>query len=156
MSRIAVEAEGHFGTLDFPKCDPVLMGEAVDDHVTDLAIELARRVTADAIITPTLSGRTARLLARHRPRAAIVAPAPSPAVVSRLAVVWGVQPVHMANDYPPGADRIGGAVEAAVAAGAVAVGALVVVLAGHPVEGRERLPTIRLLRVSEGGRTAEP
>jgi len=156
MSRIAVEAETHFGSLDYPKADPSLMGQAVDDHVTDLAIELAERVSADAIITPTLSGRTARLLARHRPRAAIVAPAPSGEVVRRLAVVWGVQPVRMADDFPPGADRIGGAVQASVAAGAVCVGALVVVLAGHPVEGGEHLPTIRLLRVAEGGRAAEP
>jgi pyruvate kinase len=156
MSRIAIEAEGHFGTLDYPKCDPTLMGEAVDDHVTDLAIDLAERVKADAIITPTLSGRTARLLARHRPRAAIVAPAPSSEVVRRLALVWGVQPVRMANDFPPGADRIGGAVHAAVAAGAVPVGALVVVLAGHPVEGGEHLPTIRLVRVADDGRAVEP
>jgi pyruvate kinase len=31
-----------------------------------------------------------------------------------------------------------------------------VVLAGHPIEGGERLPTIRLGRVGEGGRAVEP
>ena len=156
MSRIAAEAEAHFGELDYTKCLPATDGQAVDDHVTELVIELAGRVKADAIITPTLSGRTARLLARHRPRAAIIAPAPSDAVVRRMAVVWGLQPVRMADTLPAGADRIGAAVQAAVAAGAVPVGALVVVLAGHPVEGRERLPTIRLVRVGEDGQGREP
>ena len=151
MSRIAVEAEAHLGLVDRPPCDPALVGSAVDDHVSELAVALAGRVNADAIITPTLSGRTARLLARHRPPAAIVAPAPSEAVVRRMAVVWGLQPVLMADAHRPGHDRIGAAVEAAVAAGAIRVGSLVVVLAGHPVEGGERLRTIRLLRVGDGG-----
>jgi hypothetical protein len=66
-SRIAVEAEAHLGLVDRPPCDPALVGSAVDDHVSELAVALAGRVNADAIITPTLSGRTARLLARHRP-----------------------------------------------------------------------------------------
>lgn len=156
MSRIAIEAESHFGLLDFPKCDPTVFGEGFDDHMTDLAIDLATRVKADAIITPTLSGRTARLLARHRPPTAIVAPAPSEAILRRMAIVWGLRPVLMADAHRPGHDRIGGAIQSAVAAGAVTVGALVVVLAGHPIEGGERLPTIRLLRVGEGGRAMEP
>jgi pyruvate kinase len=156
MSRIAVEAEIHLGLVDHPKCDPSATGTAVDDHITELAVELAVRVKADVIITPTLSGRTARLLARHRPPTAIVAPAPAEAVLRRMAIVWGLQPVLMADAARPGDDRIGGAVAAAFAAGAVPPGALVVVLARHPIEGGEHLPTIRLLRVGPGGRATEP
>jgi pyruvate kinase len=156
MSRIAAEAEAHFGLVDQPKWEPGLASSAVDDHITDLAVDLAGRVKADAIITPTLSGRTARLLARHRPSTAIVAPSPSQAVVRRMALVWGLQPVLMSTAQGTNDDRIGGAVAAAFAAGAVRVGALVVVLAGHPVEGGERLPSIRLLRVGDGGRATEP
>ena len=156
MSRIAIEAEAHLGLVDYPKCDPEVVGNVVDDHVTALAVELALRVKADAIVTPTLSGRTARLLARHRPAMAIVAPTTSEAVVRQMAVVWGVRPVLMVDPHRPGADRIGAAIESAVAAGAVRPGALVVVLAGHPIEGGEHLPTIRLLRVGEGGRASEP
>jgi pyruvate kinase len=73
-----------------------------------------------------------------------------------MAVVWGLQPVLMPAVRKPGDDRIGVAIAAAFAAGAVAAGALVVVLAGHPIEGGEHLPTIRLLRVGEGGRAVEP
>jgi hypothetical protein len=56
----------------------------------------------------------------------------------------------------PGEDCIGVAIAAAFAAGAVAAGAVVVVLAGHPIEGGEHLPTIRLVRVGEGGRAVQP
>jgi pyruvate kinase len=47
-------------------------------------------------------------------------------------------------------------VRAAFESGAVAAGTLVVVLAGHPIEGGEGFPTIRVVRVGDGGRSCEP
>ena len=155
MSRIALEAEAHLATLGHPAAELRLSDYTVDDHITGMVVELAERVGADAIITPTLSGRTARLLARHRPKAALVAPAPTEAVLRRMALVWGLRPVLMAAGRP-GDDRLVAAVQAAFEAGAVAVGARVVVLAGHPIKGGEHLPTIRLSRVGDGGRATEP
>ncbi|MBO0699236.1 MAG: pyruvate kinase, partial [Zavarzinella sp.] len=90
MSQIALEAEAHLAEFGPPPAELWLPHPTVDDQMTSLAVELANRVGADAIITPTLSGRTARLLARHRPRAAIVAPAPTEAVLRHMAVVWGL------------------------------------------------------------------
>jgi pyruvate kinase len=156
MSRIAFEAESHLTEFGPPPAELWLPRPELDDHITHLAIDLAGRAGADAIITPTLSGRTARLLARHRPRAAIVAPAPTEDVLRQMAVVWGLQPVLMTTCCRPGDDRLSGAVLAAFQAGVVEKGNLVVVLAGHPVEGGDHLPTIRLARVGEGGRASEP
>jgi pyruvate kinase len=151
MDRIAREAESHTArTGELP-----LASGSTDDRLTLLTCELARETGADAIVTPTLSGRTARLAARHRPRARIVAPAPNAEVLRRMAVVWGTWPVPMAH-AAAGADRLAEAVRAAFAAGAVRAGQLVVVLAGHPVEGGARLPTIRLVRVGAGGASVEP
>ena len=155
MSRIALEAESHIlelghGGIDLPPAE-----RSIDDHTTQMVVDLAALVGADAIITPTLSGRTARLLARHRPKAKIIAPAPDAAVLRQMAVVWGLHPVLM-DHCQAGADRLGGAVQAAFAQGAVTAGQLVVVLAGHPVEGGARLPTVRLLRVGPDGRAGEP
>jgi pyruvate kinase len=156
MSRIAVEAENHLAALGHPAAELKLSDYSVDDHITQMVVELAERVGADAIITPTLSGRTARLLARHRPRAAIVAPAPTDEVLRRMTLVWGLKPVLMNYRRRAGDDRLTGAVQAAFDAGAVAAGARVIVLAGHPVEGGEHLPTIRLAKVGAGGAASEP
>jgi pyruvate kinase len=156
MSRIATEAEANLAELGNTASELWLSDRTADDHITAMVIDLAQKVGADAIITPTLSGRTARLLARHRPRAAIIAPAPTEAVLRRMAVVWGLRPVLMTSAGRPGDDRLRGAVKAAFDAGAVRPGALVVILAGHPVEGEELLPTIRLARVAEDGRATEP
>src|SRR5206468_82531 len=115
MDRIAREAESFAPSLvpsaSVTPADP-------DTPVAAAVCELADKIAANAIVVPTLSGRTARLIARCRPACAIVAPVPSEAVRRRLALVWGVAPVPLAADLAPGADRLGAAVQTAFHAGA--------------------------------------
>jgi pyruvate kinase len=153
MDRIVREAEAHIPPDGW---DVLLPRGSIDDQISHATIALAREVQADAIVTPTLSGRTARLVARHRPRAVVIAPVPHEAVLRQLALVWGLVPVPLASDLKAGADRIEAAIQASFAHGALQAGMLAVVLAGHPVEGGERLPTIRLVRIGEGGRSSAP
>jgi pyruvate kinase len=152
MDRIAsaTEAQG----VSAPP--PALLPDDADTPVTLAACMLADQVGADAVVVPTLSGRTARLIARCRPACAIVAPVPRAEVRRRLALVWGVAPVPLSAYLPPGSDRLGAAMQAAFAAGAVRAGQRVIVLAGHPVMGGGWQPTLRLVRVGAGGDAAEP
>ena len=154
MDRIAREVEPQLA--DDARFRLNLPTGPIDDHVTQLTCQLAHDVSADAIITPTYSGRTARLVARHRPAAAIVAPAPTAAVLRQMALIWGVQPVPLPDPLPRGADRLEAAVRAAFTHGAVKAGQRVVVLAGHPHETGDRWPTIRVVRVGEDGHSHEP
>jgi pyruvate kinase len=78
------------------------------------------------------------------------------AIARQLAVVWGVQSVLAPFTIERGDDRLEAAVRAAFQTGAVVAGTLVVGLAGHPIEGGEGFPTIRVVRVGEGGRSCEP
>ncbi|HKI30905.1 MAG TPA: pyruvate kinase [Gemmataceae bacterium] len=128
----------------------------IDDQVTHLTCTLARDVGAEAIVVPAVSGRTARLVARHRPRAVVVAASPREEVLRQLCLVWGLLPVPMPGQLRPGEDLMETAVRAAREHGTVQEGQLVVVLAGHPVEGGDRFPTIRVVRVGEGGRSLTP
>jgi pyruvate kinase len=156
MARIAEETESHLekhGDQAFNL--PFVAGEAVDDPLAQAACELSAELNAAAIIVPTLSGRTAKLVARHRPWARIVATAPTPEILRGLAIVWGITPVPM-TPSSSGSDRTSGAVRDAFMAGVVAVGERVIVLAGHPIAGGLRLPTIRVVRVGEGGAVLEP
>src|SRR5207248_10591381 len=136
----AAEAQGASG-----QSSTALLPDDADTPITIAVCTLADQTGADAVIVPTLSGRTARLIARCRPACAIVAPVPSAAVRRRLALVWGVSPVPLAADLPPGADRLAAAVRAAFDAGVVQAGQRVIVLASHPVEGGERMPTVRVV-----------
>ncbi len=153
MDRIVREAEVHRDddptrAVDVPRGD-------VDDYISAVTCQLARAVRADVIVVPALSGRTARLVARHRPAVPIVAPAPSDALLRQLALVWGLTPLPL-DAAQPGEDRLETAVRSAFRHGAAQAGQTAVVLAGHPVEGGERFPTIRVVRVGEGGQSVAP
>jgi pyruvate kinase len=154
MNRILCEAEKHQAD-DGPRELHVPRGD-LTDHITHLTVSLAYDARAAAIVSPTITGRTARFVARHRPRASIVAVAQSEAVVRQLSVVWGVRAVGVRFPIARGDDRLAAAVRAAFVGGALQPGDLVVVLAGHPVEGGEGFPTIRVVRVGEDGRPQEP
>lgn len=154
MQRILIEAERH-QLDDSPRGLAVPKGELID-HITHLTFDLARHAAARAIVAPTLTGRTARLIARHRPAASIVAVSSSEEVVRRLALVWGVNAVLYPAPVMKGDDRMAAAVRAAFARGVIQCGDRVVVLAGHPIEGAEGLPTIRVAQVGEAGRSCAP
>ena len=152
MARIAIEAEAHFQRGKLEVSQHI---ETIDEALAQVACQLAEQVNATAIVTPTLSGRTARILARFRPSAHIIAPAPTLKVVRKMAFVWGLTPVPMAP-LSHGDSRMVAAVRDAFTAGELKVGERVVVLAGHPLEGGPRYPTVRVVRVGISGRSEEP
>lgn len=68
-------------------------GESVADAVAYACCQCAQNINAKAIITVTSSGQTARIIAKYRPQATIVATTPSKQVYHRLSLVWGVNPL---------------------------------------------------------------
>lgn len=154
MASIAREAETHL-TVDSRPGLALPRGD-IRDHLTQATCELAKEINADAILTPTLSGRTAILVARHRPNTAIIAATPDDKVQRQLALVWGLTPILMPSVTSAGADRLEAAVQASFQQGAVQAGQRVVVLAGHPLEGGTELPTLRVLKVGPAGQSWAP
>ncbi len=55
----------------------------------------ARELRLDALIVPTLSGRSARLVSAHRPTVPIYALSPGKETVRRCGLMWGVQAASM-------------------------------------------------------------
>jgi len=102
--------------------------------VAAAAVELAEGVGAKAIVTPTHSGRTARLVARLHPMCPVVAISNSAATHRKLALVGGVTslpaPVH--RDLVELRTRAWELVDRAGLTGP----APIVLTAGYPVEGR--------------------
>ena len=157
MARIAEQTEQHlFDANRRPKpFDFVRPGEEIESEITEATVRLAEDLRADAIITPTYTGRTARLLARYRPTALVVALGPTPAVVRQLAVSWGVVPLLMPA-LGDGESRIMTSVRAAFEAGAVKAGDRLVAIAGRPLQGGQHQPTIRVVRVGPAGESLSP
>ncbi len=156
MHRIALETEAHLQSAAIGAAMRYKRNDVgIDDPFTAAACALAAEIGAAAIVAPTLTGRTARLVTRHRPWPRVVAVAPTDVVLQRLALVWGITGVRM-SPAAPGADRLSAAVRDAFQSGALTEGDRVIVLADHPIEGGPLFPTVRVVRVGPGGDSVEP
>jgi len=63
--------------------------------VAHSACEAARQLHLDALVIPTLSGRSARLVSAHRPQVPIYALSPGRETVRRCGLMWGVRAASM-------------------------------------------------------------
>jgi pyruvate kinase len=133
LDRIAQATEGSFDPRPLRESEGVDGGEG-ERAVAAAAVRLAEGVNARAVVTPTHSGRTARLVARLRPACPVVALSSSASTRRRLALVSGVTslpaPVH--RDLVELRTR---AAELVTRAG-IGSTAPIVLTAGYPVEGR--------------------
>lgn len=79
---------------------PELGGESVQiaDCVARSVVETARDLDIRIILTPTRSGRTARLIARYRPGAMILAISEIRKTAKDLLLTWGVETILMNRD----------------------------------------------------------
>jgi pyruvate kinase len=126
IARMAEEAMPHRRWLD-------LIGEPseVTEAISRATVEIAERIGARAIVTSTISGYTARMIARHRPSVPILAVTPIPATLRQLALVWGVQPTLMPAVRNTD-EMLGAASQAALQSGLAQLGDLLVITAGVP------------------------
>lgn len=111
---------------------PVDAPNSVAHAVSHAACQLALELDAAAILTPTRSGSTARMISSYRPRLPIFAFSPDPQVVRRLNLVWGVHPI-LAHKFLDTEDMIQQAKDRALQNELVTFGDTVVVTAGVPM-----------------------
>ena len=103
----------------------------VANAVSYSCCQMARDLNANAIITPSNSGTTARMVARFRPDCPIIAPTPSEHAYNQLGLSYGVVPAHMGMSGDTD-ELINTAVEAAQQSGLVKTGDVVIISAGVP------------------------
>lgn len=131
MARIAEKTEKIILGEDYVPLMDLLAEKTITGAIGHATYTVAQELGAEAIITPTTSGSTPRMVARHRPQAPIVASSPDPVVCRQLLLVWGVIPVH--TEKAEGTDAIiSTGVKAALDAGVIKLGDLVVITAGVP------------------------
>ena len=109
------------------KAIPHTIGNAVSYSCCQMAEDLG----AEAIITPSNSGTTARMVARFRPDCTIIAPTPDEHTYHQLGLCRGVVPAHMTMCEDTD-NLIRSSVEVAHNQGLVKTGDVVIVVAGIP------------------------
>ncbi|MBC8248582.1 MAG: pyruvate kinase [Anaerolineales bacterium] len=134
MVRIAQEAErGGLEGLARPR-PPLGPVTSIADAVSHATYETASDLGAAAIITPTLSGHTPRVISKYRPCCPIIAVTPSPVVQRQLILYWGVRAL-LSGRTESTDETISGAVRAAQEHGLVKKGDVVVITAGAAGSG---------------------
>ncbi|MBP3655656.1 MAG: pyruvate kinase [Clostridia bacterium] len=104
---------------------------SIGNAVSFAACEMAEDLEAAAIIAPSNSGTTARMVARFRPDCPIIAPTTNEHTYHQLGLCRGVIPVRM--DMCNGTDElINASVDVAHKEGLVRTGDVVIVVAGIP------------------------
>lgn len=125
--------------------------EHIDNFDVTTAISHATCTTAmdlkaAAIITVTISGFTAGMIARYKPKCPIIACSVSPKTCRQLSLSWGVTPVWIARESTA-EDLFDEAVRAAEEAGYIKKGDRVVLTAGVPLGISGKTNMIRVVEV---------
>jgi pyruvate kinase len=113
---------------------PAKAGRTFAQAVAHASVETAIDLSAAAIVTPTMSGQTARTVSSFRPPCPIIAVTPSPFTQRELVLYWGVYPLLSRRMGDTDA-IINDAVDAAQRAGYVSEGDVVVVTGSSPATG---------------------
>ena len=138
MARIAenVEAAEDFPydqMLDLPIDGDQANAEMVTTAISSATVALSKTSRAAAILCSTESGRTARIVARHRPRVPLLGITPFLTTACRMQLMWGVIPIVVAAFHTTD-EMIQRMVNAANQREHANVGDNIVLTAGIPLE----------------------
>ncbi|HEX2173201.1 MAG TPA: pyruvate kinase, partial [Dehalococcoidia bacterium] len=150
MARIAEATEPNLAFDDFARgwFDDVI--GTVTDAISAGTCAIAQELVASAIVTATESGYTARMVAKHRPRTAILAVTANRETYRRLSLVWGVHAVESPT-YDTSDEMFAMIEAAAIQSGFAAPGRPIVVTAGVPLRSPGRTNLIKVLVPESAG-----
>jgi len=134
MARIVqVTEEAREANLDIVYHQPSVFTPA--GAVCHATIQTAAETDAGAIIAPTMSGNTAKLISAFRPSVPLIAVTPVPRVQRRLCLNWGTYPL-LTRELTNTDDVVEDAIQVSVKSGLAKEGDVVVLTAGLVGKGR--------------------
>ena len=102
------------------------------DAISHASVQIAHEIDADAILTITESGFTARMIAKYKPQSKVVAVSRVPESVRAMQLYWGVEPIL--GPYSANTDEmIELSLKCALLHNVIKDGASVVITAGVPI-----------------------
>lgn len=148
MAKIALKVES---VLDYEKQFTkrmLLQTTSITEVISQAAVSTSLELDAKAIIIPTVSGYTARMVSKYRPQVPIIAITPDPQVIPKLSLLWGVRPV-LSELTASTDDAIAMAAASSLETGLVEKGDLVVISAGIPLGEAGTTNLIKIQQVGE-------
>jgi pyruvate kinase len=136
VRMMAAIAEATEGELDYGR---MLADRASEQRADDAAtiafgaVGAVYRLGLKALVAPTMTGRTARLLSSYRPKVPVLALSPNPKVVRECALLWGVD-AELAEEPHEPLELIDLCAREAVRKGLVEPGDKIGITAGVPTQ----------------------
>ena len=93
MSRILEASEKDINYNEFLDKTTKIENKDITGSIAHSVVDLANTLKCDFIMTPTISGYTAKKISRFRPSSVIIALCPDAGVVKELNIYYGVYPV---------------------------------------------------------------
>lgn len=132
MAKIAVRTENALDYVHIFQKKGISERIHSTDAISHATVQIAQEIKADAILTITESGFTARMIAKYKPQCTVVAVSRLPQRVRSMQLYWGVQP--LLGPYSANTDEmIELSLRCALHHGAIKDGSSVVITAGVPV-----------------------
>jgi pyruvate kinase len=147
MNRIAISVENdpaYAARVHFTETRP---DPTTADALAEAAFDIARTVSAAAIICFTLSGSTARRIARERPSVPLLVLTPKLETARRLGLLWGVHAVQT-KDVDSFEEMVAKAKRMAMRQGIAKGGDRVIVMAGVPFGTPGSTNVLHVVRLS--------
>ncbi len=132
MTRVALETESSLPHDKMVREKGSDLEPVTDDAISYAACNTARQLGAAAIVAFTMSGSTARRVAKYRPGIPILAATPIPRQLRRLLLSWGVYPYEVPEPATVH-DLFAEGVRLCVETGIAKKGDLIVITAGLPI-----------------------
>lgn len=132
MASVAEKAEALFESKNVTLNWQSETGKNVTEIISQAAVNASVELNAAAIITPTESGMTARMAAKYRPKAPILAITQHDKVLPRLCLLRGVVPVK-GSQVTTTDEMFESAIRHGLQTGLIQQGDLVVISAGVPI-----------------------
>ncbi len=113
------------------------------------AVATANNLGAKCILTPTVSGTTARIVSKFKPKMELIGVSPNARTLRRMQLYWGVRPLRSVEENTT-EDICNSAIEIAEAKSYIDTGDIVVLTAGIPSgnEGGRRTFASDMMRIA--------
>jgi len=132
MATVALKAENMF---DYHECFTrisTLQTTSITEIISQAVVSSSLDLNAKAIITPTESGFTARMVAKYRPKSQIIAITPHDHILMKLCLLRGVVPIKGIKATSTD-EMFESSIHSAITADLIQDGDYVVISAGVPI-----------------------
>ncbi|MNI17862.1 Pyruvate kinase [compost metagenome] len=145
MATVAEKAETMINYAEQFSARKAKQTANITEVISQAAVSSSLELDAKAILTPTESGFTARMVSKYRPKAPIIAITQNVHVLQKLCLLWGVIPI-LGNKVTTTDEMFDSAVSRGCATGLIGKGDYVIISAGVPI-GKQG--TTNLIKVQQ-------